>query len=145
MSDIQLKHDLARAKMEKAREAWEEALWCFKGEKYPATINRLYYSMYRACLAILAFESKIPVKHTAVIGHVNKKYVKEGLLPKELGRFLHRLQTARVEGDYKGKEFTREEVEELIAYGETALTVMENLVEKIIFQYKKLKESSELE
>lgn len=107
MSDIQLKHDLARAKMEKAREAWEEALWCFKGEKYPATVNRLYYSMYRACLAVLTFESKIPVKHTAVIGCVNKKYVKEGLLPKELGRFLHRLQTARVEGDYKGKEFTR--------------------------------------
>jgi len=43
MSDIQLKHDLARAKMEKAREAWEEELWCFKGEKYPATVNRLYY------------------------------------------------------------------------------------------------------
>ena len=80
-----------------------------------------------------------------MIGHVNKKYVKEGLLPKELGRFLHRLQTARVEGDYKGKEFTREEVEEFIAYGETALKVMENLVEKIIFQYKKLKGSCELE
>jgi uncharacterized protein (UPF0332 family) len=70
--------------------------------------------MYRACLAVLTFESKIPVKHTAIIGHVNKKYVKEGLLPKELGRFLHRLQTARVEGDNKGKEFTRKEVEELL-------------------------------
>jgi uncharacterized protein (UPF0332 family) len=101
--------------------------------------------MYRACLAVLTFENNIPVKHTTVIGHVNKKFVKEGLLPKELGRFLHRLQTARVEGDYKGREFTREEVEELITQGETALEAMKNLVEKIIFQYKKLKEPSELE
>jgi uncharacterized protein (UPF0332 family) len=145
MSNVQLKHDLARAKIKKAQEAWEEALWCFKGKKYPAAVNRLYYSMYRACLAVLTFENNIPVKHTTVIGHVNKKFVKEGLLPKELGRFLHRLQTARVEGDYKGREFTREEVEELITQGETALEAMKNLVEKIIFQYKKLKEPSELE
>jgi len=91
--------------------------------------------MYRACLAVLSFESKVPTKHTAVIGYVNKKYVKEGLLSKEIGRFLHRLQTARVEGDYKGKEFTKEEVVELIEQGEKVLTAMENLLKNLISKY----------
>jgi uncharacterized protein (UPF0332 family) len=72
MSD-NLKQELAKAKMEKAREAWEEALWCFNGDKYPATVNRIYYCMYRACLALLVFERKVPTKHTAVIGMVNQR------------------------------------------------------------------------
>ncbi|MBM4236687.1 MAG: HEPN domain-containing protein [Firmicutes bacterium] len=63
---------LIRVKMEKAREAMGEATWCFDGEKYPAAVNRLYYAIYRACLALLAGEDRIPVKHTAVIGLVNK-------------------------------------------------------------------------
>ncbi len=136
MSNERLKDILAETKIEKAREAWEEALWCFKGEKYPATVNRLYYSMYRACLAVLTFEEKIPVKHSAVIGRVNKKYVKEGLVSREVGRFLHRLQTARVEADYKGKEFSMQEVEQLIVCGETALIALESLVKKLLVQYQ---------
>ena len=105
-----LRKELVRAKIEKAREAMGEATWCFDGEKYPAAVNRLYYAMYRACLALLVGEERVPVKHTAVIGLVNKKYVKENLLPKDVGRYLHRIQTARVEGDYKEKVFSREDV-----------------------------------
>ena len=105
-----LTKELVRAKIEKAREAMGEATWCFDGEKYPAAVNRLYYAMYRACLALLVGEERVPVKHTAVIRLVNKKHVKENLLPKDVGRYLHRIQTARVEGDYKEKVFNREDV-----------------------------------
>jgi len=127
-----LKKELARVKMEKAREAWEEALWCFEGGKYPATVNRIYYCMYLACLALLVFEYKVPTKHSAIIGMVNKKYVKENYLSRDVGRFLHEIQTARVEGDYKEKEFTKEEAEELIENGEKALAAMEEFLEKIL-------------
>lgn len=96
-----LRNNLVLAKIEKAREALDEAVWCYEGEKYPAAVNRLYFSIYRACLALLVGEEKVPVKHTAVIGLVNKKFVKENLLPREVGRFLHEIQTARIEGDYK--------------------------------------------
>ncbi len=41
-----------------------EATWCFDGEKYPAAVNRFYYAMYRACLALLVGEERVPVKHT---------------------------------------------------------------------------------
>jgi uncharacterized protein (UPF0332 family) len=85
MSD-DLTRVLIHVKMEKAREAMGEATWCFDGEKYPAAVNRLYHAIYRACLALLVGEDRIPVKHTAVIGLVNKKFVKEDLLPKDSGR-----------------------------------------------------------
>ena len=120
-----LTKELVRAKIEKAREAMGEATWCFDGEKYPAAVNRLYYAMYRACLALLVGEERVPVKHTAVIGLVNKKYVKENLLPKDVGRYLHRIQTARVEGDYKEKVFSREDVKSLIDDGKEALVTIE--------------------
>jgi len=119
---------LIRVKMEKAREAMGEATWCFDGEKYPAAVNRLYYAIYRACLALLAGEDRIPVKHTAVIGLVNKKFIKEGLLSKDVGRYLHRIQTARVEGDYKEKVFNREEVKNLIEDGREALVAIEKFL-----------------
>jgi|GEM_PF-5968995 len=86
-----LKRELAKAKIEKAREAWEKALWCFQGNKFPATVNRIYYSMYRACLALLVFEQRVLTKHTAVL--VNQKFVKENLLSKKIGRYLHEIQT----------------------------------------------------
>ena len=73
MNDIELKMLFARTKMEKAWEAWDEAEWAFKGEKYPCAVNRIYYAFYRACLALLAFQPKIPTKHTAVIGEVNRR------------------------------------------------------------------------
>ncbi len=124
MSD-DLTKELIRAKIEKSREAMGEATWCFDGEKYPAAVNRLYYAMYRACLALLVGEERVPVKHTAVIGLINKKFVKENLLPKDVGRYLHRIQTARVEGDYKEKVFTREDVKSLIEDGKEALVTIE--------------------
>lgn len=120
-----LTKELVHVKIEKAREAMGEATWCFDGEKYPAAVNRLYYAMYRACLALLVEEERVPVKHTAVIGLVNKKYVKENLLPKDVGRYLHRIQTARVEGDYKEKVFNREDVKSLIDGGKEALVTIE--------------------
>jgi uncharacterized protein (UPF0332 family) len=135
MNNDSYKKDLAKAKMEKALEAWDEALWCYKGGKYPATVNRLYYAMYRACLAVLAFETRIPTKHTAVIGQVNQKYVKEGILPREIGKFLHNIQTARVESDYKAKDFTREDVEDFIKQGDIVLQKLKTLIEVLIKEY----------
>ncbi|MGI9862362.1 HEPN domain-containing protein [Moorella naiadis] len=132
MSDIELKMLFARTKMEKAWEAWDEAEWAFKGEKYPSAVNRIYYAFYRACLALLAFQPKIPTKHAAVIGEVNRVYVKEGLLPREVGRFLHDLQTARAEADYKDKSFPWEEVQEYIEQGKKYLQQLDELVTMLI-------------
>ncbi|GEA16326.1 UPF0332 protein [Moorella sp. E308F] len=131
MTDIDLKKLFARAKMEKAWEAWDEAEWAFKGGKYPGAVNRIYYAFYRACLALLAFQQKIPTKHSAVIGEVNRIYVKEGLLPREIGRFLHGLQTARTEADYRDKDFSREEVQEYLEQGKRYLQQLGELVARL--------------
>jgi uncharacterized protein (UPF0332 family) len=87
MNDSDINKLFARTKMEKAWEAWDEAEWAYKGGKYPGAVNRAYYAFYRACLALLAFQRETPTKHSAVIGAVNRIYVKEGLLPREVGRF----------------------------------------------------------
>lgn len=132
MTDFDLKKQFARNKLEKAWEAWDEAKWAFKGGKYPSAVNRIYYAFYRACLALLAFhQEKIPTKHAAVIGEVNRVYVKNGVLPREIGRFLHRLQVVRTEADYRDKEFSQEEVQKYIELGKKYLQQIEELVYKL--------------
>lgn len=69
----ELKKELAQAKMKKAWETWEEAEWAFQGDKYASAVNRIYYAFYRACLAVLSFQAKIPGKHQAVIGEISLK------------------------------------------------------------------------
>ncbi len=134
MTDSELKKLFARTKMEKAWEAWDEAEWAFQGGKYPGAINRMYYAFYRACLALLAFQPKIPTKHSAVIGEVNRIFVKGGLLPREVGRFLHTLQTARTEADYGDKDFSREEVQKYLEQGRVYLQQLADLATSLIDQ-----------
>lgn len=134
MSDTEFKKLFARTKIEKAWQTWDEAEWAFRGGKYPSTINRMYYAFYRACLALLAFQPKIPTKHSAVIGEVNRIFVKGGLLPREVGRFLHALQTARTEADYDDKDFSREEVQKYLEQGRTYLRQLADLAARLIEQ-----------
>lgn len=94
------------------------------------------YAFYRACLALLAFRQKIPTKHAAVIGEVNRIYVKEGLLPKEVGRFLHGLQTARAEADYRDKDFSREKVQEYLEQGKKYLQQLGELAARLAKEAK---------
>ena len=63
--------------------------------------------------------------------------MKENLLSREVGRFLHEVQTARVEADYKGKSFSKEEVTELINRGKTVLETIEAYVEEMFLKSEK--------
>ena len=67
---------------------------------------------------------------------VNKNFVKEGFLPKDIGKYLHNIQTARVESDYKAKDFSVKEVEEFIRQGKEVLDKIESLTSLIINEYR---------
>ncbi|NPV29842.1 MAG: HEPN domain-containing protein [Firmicutes bacterium] len=64
-------------------------------------INRAYYSMFYAVLALLLTIDAGASKHSGAIALFDRHFVKTGLFPKELSKILHRGFEHRQRGDYE--------------------------------------------
>ncbi len=81
--------ELARYRLKQAEESIDEAAFLLQGKKSPrAVINRAYYAMFYAVLALLIFEPYASSKHSGVLGYFNRRFVKPGIFPEELGRIF---------------------------------------------------------
>jgi uncharacterized protein (UPF0332 family) len=87
-------------RLERAREALEEAQILANAGRWNACVNRLYYACFYAVSAVLVKDGLASAKHTGVRGLFNKHYVKTGKVPKELARIYNDLFERRQEGDY---------------------------------------------
>jgi uncharacterized protein (UPF0332 family) len=68
-----------------------------------STINRAYYSMFYALMALF-LKSGIPIKtskHIGVIATFDKEFVKAGKIDKHYSKIIHDAFDARQESDYK--------------------------------------------
>ena len=93
---------LALSRLQQAEESLDEAQFLFDGGKsLRSVINRVYYAMFYAILALLIFEPFGSSKHTAVLSYFNLHFIKNGRLPKELGRAVNKAFELRQRGDYK--------------------------------------------
>lgn len=77
--------DLARYKLERAKEELDTAELLFGHEKFKASNNRAYYSIYYSLTAVLCLEPIAFKRHKDTIGYFNKNYVHTGLFPEEMG------------------------------------------------------------
>jgi len=65
-----------------------------------SVVNRAYYAMFYAVLALLISVGQGASKHARVIALFDQHFVKPGVLPKETSRWLHRAFALRQRGDY---------------------------------------------
>ncbi len=73
-----------------------------KGDRSPQSIvNRAYYAMFYAALALLQKIGKVPSKHTGVISLFDTEFALKGVLPKELSKNFHKAFELRQVSDYK--------------------------------------------
>ncbi len=93
---------LVHYRMEQARSAIEDAKCLEKGNGSPRSIiNRSYYGMFYAVLALLLVEGKSYSKHSGVIAAFDTLFVRSGRLPKSLSMDIHKVFELRQEHDYK--------------------------------------------
>ncbi|MFP3870553.1 MAG: HEPN domain-containing protein [Syntrophobacteria bacterium] len=93
---------LARYRIRQAGESLDEANYLHSGNKSPrSVINRAYYAMFYAVLALLVHEPYSSSRHSGVLSYFNRRFIKEGILDKELGRALNRAFELRQRGDYR--------------------------------------------
>jgi uncharacterized protein (UPF0332 family) len=80
-------------------------------------VNRAYYAMFYAALALLATTGEETSKHSGVMALFDRHFIKTGVLPKEMGKFLHTAFDARQIGDYEDKpEISRTMAEQILEF-----------------------------
>ncbi len=87
-------------RLEKAVSALVEAKDCLSMEHWNLAANRLYYSAYYASSALLINAGHQAKTHDGTICMIGRHYVRTGILSKDDGILLARLQNMRHTGDY---------------------------------------------
>ena len=123
--------DLAKYKLERAKEELDTAQLLFCNEKLKAANNRAYYSIYYSLTAILCLEPIAFKKHKDTIGYFNKNYVRTGIFPPEIGRNISKAAKIRHASDYD--EFyiaSKEEAKRQIQTAGTMIQLVKEFLSK---------------
>ena len=123
--------DLARYKLERAREEIDTAELLFHNERLKAANNRAYYSIYYSLTAVLCLEPIAFKRHKDTLGYFNKNYVHTGIFPEEIGRNISKAQKVRHASDYD--EFyvaSKEEAENQIRTAKMIAGLVDKFISK---------------
>ncbi len=88
-------------RLDEARESIEEAVLLLEGGKSRGALNRAYYAMFYATLAMLAIKELGASKHSGVIRLFHEHYVQDGTFDKEIARSLSIAFDLRNKSDYR--------------------------------------------
>ena len=92
---------LIEYRLQEAREALEEAEILYARDKHRGAMNRIYYAMFYAVLALLASRGLSAAKHSGAISLFHREFVKPGTIPVEIAKFLDIAFDLRNKCDYR--------------------------------------------
>lgn len=138
--DIGTKIDVARHRLNVAREDLDAACLTFDAGQYRAANNRAYYSIFHTICAILAKDGIAFKRHKDTLSYFNKNYVQPEIFPRELGRRIVKAEEIRHASDYDtfyiaSKEVTLQQID-------TAVRILE-LAEAYLFEREKTQEEKQ--
>lgn len=107
---------LIKYRLEQAQTALDDAKFLLDGNRSPQSIvNRAYYAMLYATLALLQKIGKVPSKHSGVISLFDTEFALKGIFPKELSKNFHKAFELRQVSDYRTfKTISKEKAEETL-------------------------------
>lgn len=118
--------DLARYRLEIAKNDLQAATILIKEKEYRGANNRAYYAIYHAISAIHALDEKSYKRHKDALANFNKNYIKTEIFPKTFGRKISVAQEIRHASDYDDFYIaTREQTEEQIATATELIELIE--------------------
>lgn len=108
--------NLARYRVEKARQTLTEAKDSLDQNHFGMSVNRSYYAMFISARALLALKELDSSKHSGVISLFNQHIVKPGGFSKEFSKFLPKAKDIR-----ENAEGQIDNAERFVAEAEKAL------------------------
>lgn len=116
MTDAEKIAALVRYRLEQADEALAAADLNLRNALERSAINRAYYAMFYAVLALLADQTIETSRHSGAIAQFDFLYVKPQVFRADLSRWLHRAFLHRQAADYGAEAtLTRFEIDALLA------------------------------
>ncbi len=109
------KGSLIHYRLEQARDSLKEAdVLLAAGMSLRSVMNRIYYAMFYAVLALLQEKEAGTSKHSGAISLFDREFIKTGIFDKELSKALHRAFELRQKGDYMEQtEVTNLDIDEI--------------------------------
>lgn len=91
---------LVQYRLERAREALDEAGLLFDNGHLHTYVNRLYYACFYAMSALLLTRGLSSSRHAYVRSVLHKDFIRPGIIPLEYGQIFDLLFNNRQKGDY---------------------------------------------
>jgi uncharacterized protein (UPF0332 family) len=129
--DLGTNSDLALYRLQSAKSDIRVAKKLFDDNEYKSANNRAYYAIFHAINAIHALDGVAYKRHKDVIGNFNKKYVKTGIFPNDMGRRIAEAEEIRHASDYDDFYIaSKDETEEQVALAEEFIGLVEKYYEE---------------
>lgn len=127
------KKTLIRYRLSQARDSVKEAEVLLRERmSFRSVINRLYYAMFYAVLALLQEKDVGTSKHSGVIALFDKEFIKTGIFDKDFSKVLHRAFELRQKGDYMEQaEITKQDIDEIQPKAQEFINKVESYFLKI--------------
>ncbi len=93
--------DLAKYRLETAKEDLKRAKKAFDEDDYKMALNRSYYAIFHALRAVNSLDGFDSSKHKGVISNFNKLHVKNGEFPKDISKMISMAMDCRQKSDYE--------------------------------------------
>jgi uncharacterized protein (UPF0332 family) len=107
---------LVKYRLGQVNESLEAARLLFEKRLERQSVNRSYYAMFYAVLALLATRKLETSKHSGAITLFDKEFVREGTFKKDFSRWLHSAFDLRQRSDYSiDIKVTKKEAETTLA------------------------------
>lgn len=94
------REDLVKYRLTMANERLESAKLLLDNNKFKDSIGRSYYAIFTSARALLAREGVDYSKHTGVISHFQREYIKAGIFDKKYSKFISQAFQIRNNTDY---------------------------------------------
>ena len=93
---------LVEYRMKEAHTALADAEFLASSKRSSQSIvNRAYYAMFYAVLALAQLRGQVPAKHSGVLGLFDREFVQKDIFPREMSKNLHAAFESRQESDYQ--------------------------------------------
>lgn len=97
---IKMSKELAKHRLEQAKEDLQAAKLLYDAKLYKSANNRAYYSIFHSIKSVLAMEPIDFKRHKDVQAYFNKNYVSTEKFPKIIGRKIAQASAIREDCDY---------------------------------------------
>jgi len=124
---------LVTYRLEQANESLEAARILLDKNLIRPSVNRAYYAMFYAVLALLAQGKKETSKHSGAIALFDKDFVKQGIFEKDYSRWLHDAFDLRQRSDYAADyHASPDDAESTLNNAETFVAKVKDVLARVI-------------